>query len=76
MIQILGCLSKIKLTNREISSVVDPDSDPHGSAFIGLSWIRIWIRIGNADPDPDTHYVTLQSDQYPAPGFGSGSALR
>jgi hypothetical protein len=25
-------------------------SDPHRSAFIWLSWIR--IRIGNADPDP------------------------
>ncbi len=32
-----------------LSSVVDPD--PHGSALIGLSWIR--IRIGNADLDPD-----------------------
>jgi len=27
-------------------SVVDPDQDPHGSAFIWRSWIR--IRIGNA----------------------------
>jgi hypothetical protein len=32
------------------TSVVDPD--PHVSAFIWLSWIRIWIRIRNADPDP------------------------
>jgi hypothetical protein len=31
-------------------SVVDPD--PHVSAFIWLSWIRIWIRIRNADPGP------------------------
>jgi hypothetical protein len=31
-------------------SVVDPDPDSPGSAFIRLSWIR--IRIGNADPDP------------------------
>jgi hypothetical protein len=50
------------------------DPDPHGSAFIWLSWIRIWIHIGNADPD--TLYVTLQSDQDPAPGFGSGTELR
>jgi hypothetical protein len=26
------------------------DPEPHGSALIWLSWI--WIRIGNADPDP------------------------
>jgi hypothetical protein len=30
------------------SAAADPD--PHGSALIWLSWIR--IRIGNADPDP------------------------
>jgi hypothetical protein len=34
------------------SSGGDPDLAPLGSAFIWLSWIRIWIRIGNADPDP------------------------
>jgi hypothetical protein len=33
-----------------ISWVVDPDQDQPGYAFIWLSWI--WIRIGNADPDP------------------------
>ncbi len=30
-------------------SLVDPD--PHGSAFIWLSWIRTFN--GNRDPDPD-----------------------
>ncbi len=33
------------------NSVVEPELDPHGSALIWLSWIR--IRIANADPDPD-----------------------
>jgi hypothetical protein len=33
-----------------LCSVVDPDSDPHGSVFNWLS--QIWIRTGNADPDP------------------------
>jgi hypothetical protein len=32
-----------------VTSVVD--LDPHGSALVWLSWIR--IRIRNADPDPD-----------------------
>jgi len=30
----------------------DPDPDPCGSILKWLSWIRIWIRIGNTDPDP------------------------
>ncbi len=32
------------------NSVVDPDPDPPGSAFIWLSLLR--IRIPNTDPDP------------------------
>ncbi len=37
-------------TARPYDSAADPD--PHGSALIWLSWVR--IRIGNADPDPGT----------------------
>jgi hypothetical protein len=36
---------------RTESSFVDPGPDPHGSALIRLSWIR--IRIGNVDLEPD-----------------------
>jgi hypothetical protein len=36
-----------------LSSVVDPD--PHGSAFIWLSWIRI----GNADLDPGSWFSAI-----------------
>jgi hypothetical protein len=53
-----GLLFSFSLFNHSVSSscctcclftsVVDPD--PHGVAFIWLSWIR--IRIGNAEPDP------------------------
>jgi hypothetical protein len=34
-------------------SVVDLDPNPHGSAFIWLYWILIWICIKNGDPDPN-----------------------
>jgi hypothetical protein len=30
-----------------------PDPDPPESAFIWLSWIRIWIYNENVDPDPN-----------------------
>jgi hypothetical protein len=30
------------------------ETEPHWSASIWLSWIRIQIFIGNADPDPGT----------------------
>jgi hypothetical protein len=43
-------MENYSLHSTAASSVVDPD--PHVSAFIWLSWIRIWIRTGNADPDP------------------------
>ncbi len=36
---------------------MDPDPDPHGSAFIWLSWTR--IRNGNADPDTDSEQENL-----------------
>ncbi len=32
-------------------SVSDPD--PHRSAFILVGWMRILIRFGSTDPDPD-----------------------
>jgi hypothetical protein len=35
-------------------NVVDPD--PQRSAFVWMSWI--WIRIGNADPDPEAWKLT------------------
>jgi hypothetical protein len=45
-------------------SVLDPDS--HRSALILLSWIRIRIRIGNADPDPgNLPKLTIKSDSHP-----------
>ncbi len=48
-------LGKQKKTRRSYliqrTSVADPDR--HRSTFISVSWIRIWIRIVNTDPDPD-----------------------
>jgi hypothetical protein len=59
-----------------LSSVLDPD--PHGSALIWLSWIR--IRIGNADPDPDRGAWKLIILDFggldPALGSGSTRAIR
>jgi hypothetical protein len=40
------------------------DPDPHGSVSIWQSWI--WIRIGNADPDPGAWKLTKI---YRYPGF-------
>jgi hypothetical protein len=35
------------------------DLDPHGSLLLKLSWNRILIRIGNADPDLDPEAMKL-----------------
>jgi hypothetical protein len=50
------------------TSVVDPD--PHGSALICPSWIR--IRIGNVDPDPDPCF--FNPPRYSA-GFSPGHVV-
>ena len=47
------CLSRLR-EKPLCGSVVDPN--PHGSAFIWLSWIR--IRMGNADLDPGAWKLT------------------
>jgi hypothetical protein len=44
-----------------VSSVVDLDPDPLGSAFIWLFWIR--IRFGNANPDQDPGARKLTNKQ-------------
>ncbi len=55
-------------------SVVDPN--PHGSAFIWLSWIR--IHIGTADPDMVYFsckiFTFIDLKVWPGSGFGSRSA--
>ncbi len=40
----------LKASSMPESSVVDLDADPHGYAWIWLSWKR--IRTRNGDPDP------------------------
>jgi hypothetical protein len=37
--------------------------DPHGSVLILVGWIRIRIRIGNADPDQGEQNLTIKSEE-------------
>jgi hypothetical protein len=39
-----------KLENHQKSSIVDPDPDLPGSAFIWLHWIRVGLRIRIQEP--------------------------
>ncbi len=49
------CTRSVPVSCKLVTNVSDPDSP--GFVWIWLSWIRIWIRIGDADSDPGAKNV-------------------